>query len=106
MILILLHVQNFRLQMKWSGVGKNSLEKHTPKSNISKKIKTALLGKPVKAQMFCLGEKNPVVQLIQGPPLQLKVLPGEEFLFSVGQTTQVRLEHTHVTIVKDGDAQL
>lgn len=37
----------------------------------------AILGKPVKAQMFCLGEKNPVMQLIQRSPLQFKVLSGE-----------------------------
>lgn len=72
---ILLHMQNFRLEMKWSG------EKFTGETDIDikywQKKQTALLGKPVKAQMFCLGEKNPVVQLIQGSPLQLKVLPGE-----------------------------
>lgn len=56
--------------------------------------------------MFCLGEKNPVVQLVQGSPLQLEVLPGEQLLFSVGQTTHVRLEHTPVTIVQHGDAKL
>lgn len=47
--------------------------------------KNAILGKPVKAQMFCLGEKNPLMQLIQRSPWQFKVLPGQELLFSVGQ---------------------
>lgn len=61
--------------MEWK---ENSLEKHASKSNNKKaKKKNSLLGKPVKAQMFCLGEKNPVVQVIQGSPLQFKVLPGE-----------------------------
>lgn len=34
----------------------------------------AILGKPVESQMFCLGEKNPVMQLIQWSPPQFKVL--------------------------------
>lgn len=84
----------------WKNIHQNQI--------LAKKNKqTSLLGKPVKAQMFRLGEKDPVVQLIQGSPLQFKVLPGEEFLLSVGQTTHVRLEHTPVvTIVQHGDAKL
>ena len=34
-----------------------------------------ILGKPVEAQMLRLREEDPVVQLIQRSPTQLKVLP-------------------------------
>ena len=36
-----------------------------------------ILGKPVEAQVLCLGEKNPVVQLVQRSPVQLRVLPRQ-----------------------------
>lgn len=79
------HMQNFTLKtrVKHAHLNKKDWKKRIliPFLNDAlrrgKKKNIAVLGKPVKAQMFCLGEKNPVMQLIQRSPLQFKVLPGE-----------------------------